>query len=84
MYEAEIIEALTSRVGLSEVDAERVVQTICDVVDEGELELSKSAPPPRGSFFKDAVVSYNTGCLQHLSLFRRLRLPGHRKDVHLA
>ena len=64
MYEPELLVALQERVGLSEDQARRVLQTIEAVVEEGEAKLAS------GELFQGTTVSQGTGW-RHLP--RRLR-----------
>jgi nucleoid DNA-binding protein len=64
MTKVEMIEALTTRAGLSEQEAKRTAQVIDEVLaDQGASHSEKPLPPP-GEFFKDAIVTESTGILK--------------------
>jgi hypothetical protein len=69
----EMIQALTTRAGLSEQEAERTAQVIDEVLADQGASRSETPLPQPGNFFKDAIVTESTGILKRRRRPRRER-----------
>ncbi|MFI4978242.1 MAG: hypothetical protein ACHQC8_06165 [Solirubrobacterales bacterium] len=76
---AQMVQVLRERVGLSEDDAERTVEVIDEVFADDQPQQPEPHQPPFGEFFKDAVVTERTGYLTTPAIFARLARLGRRK-----
>ena len=76
---AQMVQALRERVGLSEDDAKRTAEVVNEVLADEQSQQPQAPQPPLGEFFKDAIVTERTGYLRTPAIFGRLARLGRRK-----